>query len=114
MAARFLEPDQLSCPRQANQIRAVTPSQGTLRRLRFLEQIQQIRPRRRYYSKDVRLAGERGRSFRAAVRRVGQPRSRSDGERFKGGKERHEAQRSDAEREDTQNFFHIGSYACSI
>ena len=62
----------------------------------------------------VGRAGERGRSFRAAIGRVGQPCSGSDGERFKGGKERHEAQRSDAEREETQNFFQISSYAFSI
>jgi hypothetical protein len=70
--------------------------------------------RRRYCSKDVRLAGQRGRGFRAAIGRIGQPGSRSDSKRFKGGKERDEAQRSDAEREETQNFFHIGSYAFSI
>jgi hypothetical protein len=38
----------------------------------------------------------------------------TDGSRLEDGHEHHEAQRSNAKREDTQNFFHIGSYACSI
>ena len=41
-------------------------------------------------------------------------RDRTRGVRLDDRQEDHEAQRSDAKRDDTQNFFHIRSYACSI
>ena len=68
----------------------------------------------RYCGKDVQWAPVLRRSFPVAILGLARPRDCADSTRLQDGNEHHEAQRSDAKREDTQNLFHIGSYAFSI
>jgi hypothetical protein len=50
---------------------------------------------------------------RLALAGFARPRSRSDGSRLEGGKERKEEQRSDSKRKEAENLLHFGSYAFS-
>jgi hypothetical protein len=63
--------------------------------------------------KHVRSASVRKRGSRVAVIRLGRPSDCTDGIGLEDGNEHHEAQRSDADREEAQKFLDIGSYAFS-
>jgi hypothetical protein len=55
----------------------------------------------------------RWRRFRVVILGLARLMDCTDGIRIEDGNEQHKAQRSDAERQETQNFFHFDSYAFS-
>ena len=64
--------------------------------------------------KDVHAAPLRTRSLHFAILGLARRRDCTDGIRLYGRYQHHEAQRSDGERGETQNVFHISSYPFSI